>query len=107
MATHTMLLLSCFLSAQLYNADTNTAIGNELRLVNEGTGNGTEAGGAFVFVVPYATPQRLTVEIIADAGFTSTVSDRWTTVVVVGEQFMSWSSAGPVTLGALSPGAFY
>ncbi len=69
---------------QLYDADTNAKLGNEIRLKSS-TGDGTVAGGAFSFEVPFAKPQRLTAEVIADAGSTrSPPSDR-SELVVVGE----------------------
>lgn len=70
---------------QLYDADTGATLGNEMR-VTSNTGDGTVAGGAFSFQVPFAKPQRLTAEVIADAGATrSPPSDR-TNLVVVGEK---------------------
>lgn len=46
---------------------------------NSATGaDGTAAGGAYSFAVPYKQPQRLAVEITADAGATrSEPSERW------------------------------
>ena len=64
---------------QLYDADTGAKIGNEVRVNNSATGaDGTAAGGAYSFAVPYKQPQRLAVEITADAGATrSEPSERW------------------------------
>lgn len=71
---------------QLYNADTGVKVGNEIRVNNSApTAGGTAAGGAYSFVVPYTQPQRLAIEIIADAGATrSEPSARWP-LEVVGE----------------------
>ncbi|PRW20837.1 Ig-like domain repeat [Chlorella sorokiniana] len=68
---------------QLYDADSNSKLGNEIR-VNSDSGDGTVAGGAFTFVVPYAKPQRLTAEVIADAGATRSQPSERTGLVVVG-----------------------
>ena len=54
--------------------------------MNSATGDGTPAGGAFSFMVPYAKPQRLTAEVIADAGSTRSLPSVRSGNVVVGEK---------------------
>lgn len=54
--------------------------------MNSATGDGTPAGGAFSFVVPYAKPQCLTAEVIVDAGSTRSLPSVRSDTVVVGEK---------------------
>jgi len=76
-------------SLQLYDADTDAKLGNEIRVKSD-SGDGTVAGGAFSFVVPFAKPQRLTAAVIADAGATrSPPSDR-SELVVAGKLSWQW-----------------
>ena len=73
---------------QLYDADTNAKLGSEIR-VRSSTGDGTVAGGAFSFEVPFTKPQRLTAEVIADAGATRSQPSTRSELVVVGELCMA------------------
>lgn len=74
------------MTTQLYDADNGDKIGNEIRVNNSAAdADGTAAGGAYSFAVPYTQPQRLSIEVIADAGATrSPPSERWA-LEVVGE----------------------
>ncbi len=73
---------------QLYDADTNAKLGSEIR-VRSSTGDGTVAGGAFSFEVPFTKPQRLTAEVIADAGATRSQPSTRSELVVVGKLCMA------------------
>lgn len=73
---------------QLYDADTNAKLGNEIRVKSD-SGDGTVAGGAFSFVVPFAKPQRLTAEVMADAGSTRSQPSTRSELVVVGKLCMA------------------